>query len=455
MLHSVSASDSNLNPRNTQCVPVVKIFAFPHSKSEISDLSLNKIEHFSKVSNPRVRTLLMFSLFFVGLFFVASNCHSAKPIARISGFEGEVIVLSDTRIIKVTQSGVPLNKGDRIQTKQGKAEIIFDDGAVMKLNSFTNAMIQERKEKEGWFVFGTKKAARRITCFVGKLWFKSGSSKTKTYLQTPSAVCGLRGSDADIGFDNVNTYLNMYTGQAKVVGNVLKGFFGNPGSSAAQKSRAYRSLAKAHKAAVQAEAKGGAVDLAKAKVEANKAVKEAATILAQNNPDKTVAGEAKVAANVAIANIAAGEAEVAVSQLKEAGADQAQIETARTAADKAQANANLAEQAADKIYEDGALNTDKLDEAVTATAAAAADAQNAAQEAIGISEEVVSTTTTTETDETTTTTTTEEMPTSTEETTSTTTTTTTEPTTTTFLTTTTTTTTFPTTTTTTEVSPSQ
>ncbi len=40
----------NFNPRNIKYIPVVKIFAFPRSKSGIFDLTLTKIEHFSKVS---------------------------------------------------------------------------------------------------------------------------------------------------------------------------------------------------------------------------------------------------------------------------------------------------------------------------------------------------------------------------------------------------------------------
>jgi hypothetical protein len=47
----ISASDSNFIPQNTQCIPVVKMFVFPRSKSGIFDLNLNKIEHFSKVSS--------------------------------------------------------------------------------------------------------------------------------------------------------------------------------------------------------------------------------------------------------------------------------------------------------------------------------------------------------------------------------------------------------------------
>jgi len=46
----ISASHSNFNPRNTQCIPVVKVFVFSRSKSGIFDLNLHKIERFSKVS---------------------------------------------------------------------------------------------------------------------------------------------------------------------------------------------------------------------------------------------------------------------------------------------------------------------------------------------------------------------------------------------------------------------
>jgi hypothetical protein len=53
-----AASGANSNPRNTEgygCLPrwiigVVIVLAFPRSKSGIFDLTLKKIEHFSKVS---------------------------------------------------------------------------------------------------------------------------------------------------------------------------------------------------------------------------------------------------------------------------------------------------------------------------------------------------------------------------------------------------------------------
>jgi len=339
--------------------------------------------------NPRFRILLVFLTLCMGLLLFASQTNAAKPIAQVSGFKGEVVVQSGTRIFRVTKLGQILNDGDRIQTKQAEVQITFNDGAVMKIRPFTSTMIQEREEKSGFWIFKTKKAVRRITCFIGKLWFKTGVSKRKNYLQTPTAVCGVRGSDGDIGFDpaKLETYLNMYTGDAEVVGKVIRGLFADLGPEAAKESPVFQALAKAHEKTEEAKATGKAVDLAKARVEALKVVKEAAAEL-QQNPDENIAGEAQVAANVADANIAAGEANIAVEQLIEAGASDADIQSAQTAASNAQAQAVAANEAADAIYVDGVLDPGRLDEAVTDTETAAELAQSAAEGATSIWEEV-------------------------------------------------------------------
>ena len=338
--------------------------------------------------SPRFRVLLIFLALFIWVLLFASQTHATGPVAQISGYKGEVIIQSDTKIFRVTKIGLTLKDGDRIQTKQGEVRIIFNDGAVMKIRPFTNTMIQERKEKSGLWIFKTRRAVRRITCFVGKLWFKSGVSNRRNYLQTPTAVCGVRGSDGDIGFDNINTYLNMYTGESDVLGRVIRGLFADPGTGAATKSRVYQSLAKAYEKTEEAKATEKAVDLAKALVEALKVVKEAATEL-QQNPDDNIAKEAQVASNVAAANIAAGQAQVAVAQLQEAEAGQADINAAQAAADNAQAQAAAANEAADGIYIDGVLDPERLDEAITDTGMAAQNAQIAAEGATSIRDEVI------------------------------------------------------------------
>jgi len=294
-----------------------------------------------------------------------------KPIAQISSFEGEVIVQSGTRIFRLVQSGLILVDGDRIQTGQGEAQILFNDGAEIKIRPFTHIMIQERDEKTGFQIFKTRKEVRRITCFVGKLRFKSGDSKIGNYLQTPNAVCELRGSEGDIGFDNCNTYLNRYTGEDNVLGNVIRGPFTDPGIDASTKNRIYHRLTKAHEAAEKAKETEKVVDLAKAKVAAFRVIVAAANAF-QGNPDKCIAAnpdnliknEARLFAHIAEANIAAGEANIAVGKLIEAGAPDGDIEGARAAAKRAQAQAAATKDVVDELYADGVLDPGKLDEAI-------------------------------------------------------------------------------------------
>ena len=307
----------------------------------------------------------------------------ARPIAQISGFEGEVVVQSGTKILRFAQAGLRLDNGDRIQTGQGEVQVLFNDGAVMKIRPFSSAMIQERDEKTGFQIFKTRKEVRRITCFTGKLRFKSGASKRRNYLQTPNAVCELRGSEGDLGYDHTNTLLNMHTGEADILGKVIRGFFADPGMMAATKSRVYRALTRAHETTERAKETGKSVDLAKARVAALRVIREAATAL-QRNPDRNIAREAKVAANVADANIAAGDADVAVEQLLEAGAPARDIERARAAANRAQAQATATHEVADDLYLEGVLEPGRLDEVIKKTETLAELAQVAAREAISI-----------------------------------------------------------------------
>jgi len=277
--------------------------------------------------------MILFLTLTIGSLIPASQTSAAQSIARISGFRGEVIVQSGKEVFSVAKTGQTLLQGDRVQTKEGEAQITFNDGAVMKVRPFSHAMIQEREEASGFWVFKVKKQVRRVTCFVGKLWFKSGSSLKKNYLQSPAAVCGIRGSDGDFGFDNVNTYLNMYTGEADIAGEVSRGVFPDPGSRAASNSGVYRSLGTAHEKHEQAKETGRGLDLAKAQKETLKVVKESAKEL-QKNPDKTIRKEAEVVNVSADAGIAAAEAKVVLEEVKEARETvEKAVEQARVAQD--------------------------------------------------------------------------------------------------------------------------
>jgi len=323
--------------------------------------------------NPKPR--ILFLGFIIVMFLLAARADASGPIAQITGFKGEVLIQSDTKVFRLTRLGLPLKDGDRIQTKEGEVTITFNDGALMKIRPFSSTTIQQREEKSGFWIFKTRKAVRRITCFIGKLWFNTGASKRRHYLQTPTAVCGVRGSDGDIGFDTVNTYLNMYTGEADIVGDVIRGSFTDPGIEAATRSRAYQALGEA---AVMAEQARTPIQVAQARVAALRVMRVASTELAENNPDMVVAGEAQVAAHVAAAHIAAAQAQIAAAQLRAAGASDAEIRAAQSAADNAQAQADLATQAAHTLYEDGVFDAGRLEEAIGDAQEAAAGAQEVA-----------------------------------------------------------------------------
>jgi len=157
----------------------------------------------------RPRTLACFLLTLTCLVFLTSITFAAKPIAKITRFEGVVIIQTKGNIFDLKKVGQTLMDGDRVQTKKGSAEIVFNDGAVMKISPWSSALINEREEESGFWFWKTKKAVRRLTVFVGKLWFKSGASKRKNYLQTPTAVCGLRGTEGWAGFNNIESLLTF------------------------------------------------------------------------------------------------------------------------------------------------------------------------------------------------------------------------------------------------------
>ena len=200
--------------------------------------------------NSKFRILTVFWVLFMGLFLVCSHSSAEDPIAKITGFKGEVIIFSGKQFIDA-KVGQPLMHGDRIQTREGSAEITFNDGAVMKIREFTSTMIQEGEVESESSTSGTKRLVRRVSLFVGSLWFKSGASKGKNYIQTPTAVCTLQGTTIETVFDLVRMYVQDVEGTSDLEGaaakvpNAMAIFQQMDPSLVADKSPVYKSLADA------------------------------------------------------------------------------------------------------------------------------------------------------------------------------------------------------------------
>ena len=116
----------------------------------------------STVINYRTITIGMFISICL-LFYMGSFAHGAEMVAEITAFEGEVIVLTGAKAVRVENVGHPLNEGDRIQTKEGQTEVTFSDGAIINISPYTTTQIQVKEEESGFWIFKTKATVRRIT----------------------------------------------------------------------------------------------------------------------------------------------------------------------------------------------------------------------------------------------------------------------------------------------------
>lgn len=238
---------------------------------------------------PSANFLAILGAVILGIMLLSPQGHAVEPVAKIARYSGAVYFQSGAKIQRVTQTGQNLYNGDLVQTKKGTVQITFNDGAIIKISAFTSTKIQEREERSG-FIFKTRQAVRRLTCFAGKFWFKSGASKRKNYLQTPTAVMGVRGSDDDVGFDpsTQQSYSYVYSGKLDVEGTVVQQqLFNTFGLQAASQSPVYSQMGNAQNAGLRAVRTGRTLDAARASLAAFDVSRQAAKIF-KNSPSKVV-----------------------------------------------------------------------------------------------------------------------------------------------------------------------
>lgn len=277
----------------------------------------------------------------VGFNLLSASAASAS-IGKISSIKGDVTLASGENITKISAPGAPVNDKDIIQTKDGEVQITFHDGSILRVNPFSSMLLQEREEESGAWGFKTKTAARRLTCLVGKAFFKSGKPGKKNYLQTPTAVAGLRGSEGDFGFDNIISFINIYDGQITVTGQMKRGPFGNPGDAVASKNPVYQAQlialsikeeTKKVNAQVASEAQKK-INAAEVTAKTLNVLKEAVAVIARDNPDPAVKQHANLIEKVMATSVAAVESEKALGKI------QLVAEKAKETAEKAEAQGN-------------------------------------------------------------------------------------------------------------------
>jgi len=247
-----------------------------------------------------------------------------EPVGKLTDFSGDVIIKSKGSWAVQPSLNQPLYSSDKVVTRLGRATITFSDGAIVKVENNSNLLIEERVEEKGWFR-KIKTVKRHLRLLLGKLSFKIGRSKQKrdTIFETPTAVCGIRGTAGTLSIDSEGQAYIQFTdgGAAFTIGDFITGIAQDVPAELADKNPAQLAVFVAKAAADQAakasqQAASGEISdaqaaliLAIAAEAAAKEVKAQATIMLENNPSSEV---------VAAANEAIKEADEAIKQAREA-----------------------------------------------------------------------------------------------------------------------------------------
>jgi len=134
----------------------------------------------SRVSPPRVALLLVF------LASLSATGWAAEPVAEVTLVCGaaEVVRAADSSVM-AARPDLELFAGDVVRTKvDGKVEIKFGEGALLRLAENTEVKLNQTPEKSG------------VMVLAGKLWahIKRLFGRSRFEVETPAAVAGVRGT---------------------------------------------------------------------------------------------------------------------------------------------------------------------------------------------------------------------------------------------------------------------
>jgi len=283
---------------------------------------------------------LIFGMCITFLFVMLSSipAFSADEImGRLSSFSGEVLIKSQGSWAVEPEAGLPLYSEDKVVTRIGSATITLTDGAVIELKDNSNLRIEQREETRG-FLRRIKTVERKFRLLLGKMRFKTGTSSVNNTLETPTMVCGLRGTAGTLSIGNDGQTYIQFTdgGPSYTIGEFISGVADDVPTEIASMTDVQRAAFVAKAAADQAknasamaqdatgtpeeqQAKAqAAYAAAKAAELAAEEVKVQASKIIESNPDPDVVEQANAA--IAQADISVEEALKAQQDALNAGA---------------------------------------------------------------------------------------------------------------------------------------
>lgn len=143
---------------------------------------------FSRKNSQLIKILVLFLYTFISVSNFAQT-HKQTPQTfqsldvKLNIISGQVkLTRVGSTFTDVISSSTELYSGDLIETMQeSKAELVYNDGAIMRLKPRTLVEVQ----------------ANTIKVFKGKVWHKFTKKGTEFVIDTPSLIAGIRGTIFD------------------------------------------------------------------------------------------------------------------------------------------------------------------------------------------------------------------------------------------------------------------
>jgi hypothetical protein len=185
---------------------------------------IGDINHINEERDTMKKQMLLFLCLFVAAILLLSGLSYAAQAGKINLLEGRVDVLkSGTNMASQVKAGDPVDIGDAFRAKSdGRLEITFINGNILKIAPDTRAEIQEAMFKE-------EKSSNVIKLHRGRVQVISSDTFDKSYsvfpegnkfeVCTPNAVAGIMGSNMIVSFIKGVTTTMLVTG---------KGYLFNP-----------------------------------------------------------------------------------------------------------------------------------------------------------------------------------------------------------------------------------
>ena len=142
-----------------------------------------------------MKRLAKFAMITVLIWAIPLTLH-ATPVGKFTMVRGTVDITSPEGGSQIADAGFPVNVGDVVRTKsRSSAEILFEDGSVMRLARNSRIAIDEyavgREKDRGIF----KLFRGKVQSIVEKAAGLFASKRARFEIHTPAAVAGVRGTN--------------------------------------------------------------------------------------------------------------------------------------------------------------------------------------------------------------------------------------------------------------------